>query len=90
MATVEPIRSKNDIRRIEHILEKESMRDLLFFTIGTNCGLRISDILALNVGDVKGKKYIKILEKKTGKLKKFPVNSKLLPLIEEYTHKKKP
>ncbi len=89
MATVEPIRSKNDIRRIEHILEKESMRDLLFFTIGTNCGLRISDILALNVGDVKGKKYIKILEKKTGKLKKFPVNSKLLPLIEEYTHKKK-
>ena len=55
------------------------------FTVGTNCGLRISDILALNVGDVRGKNYIQIVEKKTGKFKKFPINAKLKPMFEEYT-----
>ena len=56
--------------------------------IGTNCGLRISDILALNVGDVKNKNFIQIVEKKTGKYKKFPINSKLKPMFEEFTRNK--
>ena len=62
MNKVEPIRNRADLKRIEKILSKNP-RDLLFFTIGTNCGLRISDILALNVGDVKGKNYIQLTEK---------------------------
>ena len=77
MTTVEPIRNKEDLRKVEAILKKQGMRNLLFFTIGTNCGLRISDILALNVGDVRGRTHIQIIEKKTGKFKKFPINSKL-------------
>ena len=60
MNTVEPIRDKLTLANIEKILEKSGVRDLLIFTIGTNCGLRISDILALNVGDVKNKNYIEI------------------------------
>lgn len=66
MGTVEPIRKLEDLKKIEKILSKNK-RDLLFFTIGTNCGLRISDILALNVGDVRGRSFIQITEKKTGK-----------------------
>ena len=85
MTTVEPIRKIEDIRKLERFLAKQSQRNLLFFTIGTNCGLRISDILRLNVGDVKGKNYIQIIEKKTGKFKKFPINSKLKPMFEEFT-----
>lgn len=85
MTTVEPIRNIKDIRKVEHILAEQSRRNLLFFTIGTNCGLRISDILKLNVGDVRGKNYIQITEKKTGKFKKIPVNNKLKPMFEEYT-----
>ena len=85
MTTVEPIRNKDDLARLEKVLAKKSKRNLLFFTIGTNCGLRISDILALNVGDVKGKTHIQITEKKTGKFKKFPMNSKLKPMLEEFT-----
>lgn len=85
MTTVEPIRDKNDIKAVEKFLEKQNKRNLIFFTIGTNCGLRISDILALNVGDVRGKTHIQITEKKTGKYKRFPINSKLKPLLEEYT-----
>ena len=88
MNKVEPIRNKNDSNRVERILAKNP-RDLLMFTIGTNCGLRISDILALNVGDVRGKNYIQLTEKKTGKFKKFPVNAKLKPMIEEFTKGRK-
>ena len=89
MTTVEPIRNVEDIRKVERILAKQSQRNLLFFTIGTNCGLRISDILRLNVGDVRGKTHIQIIEKKTGKFKKFPINSKLKPMFEEYTKGKR-
>lgn len=81
---VEPIRDKSDLRKVENILSANP-RDLLMFTIGTNCGLRISDILALNVEDVKDKSYIHIIEKKTGKYKKFPINSKLKPMLEDFT-----
>ena len=89
MTTVEPIRKKSDIRKVEKILAKQSKRNLLLFTVGTNCGLRISDILALNVGDVRGKSYIQIVEKKTGKFKRFPINSKLMPMFEDFTKDKK-
>ena len=84
MTTVEPIRNIDDIKKVEKILS-EKPRDLLIFTIGTNCGLRISDIVALNVGDVRDKTHIKITEKKTGKFKKFPINTKLKPMLDEYT-----
>lgn len=84
MATVEPIRNKKDIQKVEKILAKQGTRELLLFVIGTNCGLRISDILNLNVGDVRNKIHIQITEKKTGKFKKFPINAKLKPLLEEF------
>ena len=85
MATVEPIRNLAEVRKIESVLSKQSMRNIVLFTLGTNCGLRISDILNLNVGDVKGKSFIQIVEQKTGKSKKFPINSKLKPMLAEYT-----
>ena len=89
MATVEPIKNKKDIQKVEKILAKQSQRDLLLFVVGTNCGLRISDILRLNVGDVKNKTHIQITEKKTGKFKKFPINSKLKPMLEEFINGRK-
>ncbi len=85
MTTVEPIRNIEDIRKLEKYFEQTNQRNLLLFTLGTNCGLRISDIVGLNVGDVKNKTYIQIVEKKTGKFKKFPINSKLRPMFERYT-----
>ncbi len=84
MSTVEPIRQLRDIRKIEKYLAKTSARDLLLFTVGTNCGLRISDIISLNVGDVRNKTHIQITEKKTGKFKKFPINSKLKCMFAKF------
>lgn len=85
MNIVEPIRNKKDLKKIEKILQQQGLRDFVFFVIGTNCGLRISDILNLNVGDVKNKSYINLIEKKTGKSKRFPINIKLKPLFDKFT-----
>jgi len=85
MNIVEPIRNRKDIAKVEKILKKQSFRNYLLFVMGTNCGLRISDILNLDVKDVKDKNYISLIEKKTGKSKRFPINSKLKPLLEEFT-----
>ena len=86
MSTVEPIRNKNDIRKIEKFLSLQDKRVLLIFLIGINCGLRISDILGLNVSDVKDKSHIFISEKKTKKSKKIPINDKLKPIIKIFTY----
>ena len=42
MNIVEPIRQKRDLKRIERVLKKQNLRDLLLFTVGTNCGLRFT------------------------------------------------
>lgn len=88
MSLVEAIKNKRDIIKIQNILEKESYRNLLLFCVGINSGLRISDILRLNVGDVKDKEYISLVEKKTKKHKKFPINSKLKKMFKIFTQDK--
>ena len=81
---VEPIKSKKDLERIEEFLENHSKRNRLIFAFGINTGLRVSDILGLNVEDVEGKSHVEIHEKKTGKYKRFPLNTKLKALIKDY------
>ncbi len=51
MNAVDPIKSLDDIRKMKEFLAKKP-RNALLFSFGINSGLRISDILALNVGDV--------------------------------------
>ncbi len=84
MNYVEPIKSKEYISKIENWLTAHNKRNRLIFAIGINTGLRISDILALNISDVYRKTYIEIHEKKTGKYKRFPLNKKLQELIRSY------
>ena len=88
MSIVEPIRNKKEIKKVEEFLATQSQRNLLLFTLGINSGLRISDMLALNVGDVRKKAYIQLVEKKTGKSKKIPINSKLKSMFARFTYKR--
>ena len=81
---VEPIKSKRDLERIEEFLSLRNKRNRLIFAFGINTGLRVSDILSLNVEDVEGKSYVEIKEKKSGKYKRFPLNTKLKALIKDY------
>lgn len=80
MNTVEPIRSKRDINKMKKALHG---RDLLLFIVGINSTLRISDLLALKVGDIRGKDLITLTEKKTGKTKRFPWNQSVKKAVKE-------
>ncbi len=84
MNFVDPIKSLEDIKKIEEWLRERSQRNRLIFALGINLGLRVSDILGLNVSDVYGKQYVVIREKKTNKHKKLVLNNKLRKLLKEY------
>lgn len=56
----------------------------VIFQIGLYSGLRVSDIVSLNIDDVENKTSIEIIERKTGKLKKFPLNEKTQKIIKDY------
>lgn len=85
MTVVEPIRDMRDIKKIESVLKAQCLRDLLLFKFGINSGLRISDILNLNVCDVRNKADVDLYEQKTGKRKKFPLNDQIRSLVKKYT-----
>ena len=84
MNLVEPIKNKQQVKALEEYLASYSKRNQLIFAIGVNTGLRVSDILALDISDVKNKTYVEIRERKTKKYKRFPLNNKLKQLIREY------
>ena len=88
MSTVEPIKSKHELNEIRKFLNQQCFRNLLLFEIGINCGLRISDILNLDIKSVKNKDVVSIYEIKTRKYKRFPLNKKLQRLISKYTKNK--
>lgn len=84
MNLVQPIRDRNLILKMQDLLQENSERDYMIFTVGINTGLRISDILPLKVSDVKGKTHIHITEQKTGKNKRFLINSRLRKELNPY------
>ena len=85
---VYPVRAKSNRDKIELILKNTNKRNYLLWVLGTNTGLRISDILKLKVKDVKGS-YINIVEQKTSKKRTIKINKKLKEVIKEYTRGKK-
>ena len=84
MVCVEPIRDKEKIKIVKRILKEHGSRDYLLFLMRINSGLRISDILKLKVSDVKNKKYIELIEQKTGKYKRFPITNSFKSELEEF------
>lgn len=84
MNTVEPIRDMKIIWNIEDYLKDKNARDYMMFEIGIYCGLRISDILKLQVRAVRDKTHISIREQKTGKEKRFKINPDLQKVIKSY------
>jgi integrase len=84
--TVDPIRDLKDIKKVKRKL-KNNPRDLLLFTLGINNGLRISDLLNLRVGDVRGLavgETLKILETKTGKMNVLMVNKESRKVLDVF------
>ncbi len=88
---VEPIKSCEDINRIKNNLSS-NMRNLLLFTIGINNGLRIGDILALKVGDVRYLgigESLDIIEKKNAIKNILVINDEVFTILHQYINSKK-
>lgn len=95
MNFVQPIRDKEKLEQMKEELKKRGTRDYLMFLTGINTGLRISDLVSLNRDDVRDehnnmRSHITITEKKTKKLKKFPLCNDLLVEMEKYTRNMQP
>ncbi|QDR80607.1 tyrosine-type recombinase/integrase [Sporomusa termitida] len=87
MKFVEPFRSKKDIEAVRLYLRGKALKHGLWFWLGVNSALRISDLLALQVGDVRkpdGSIVTRIVlkEQKTGKTKEFPISDKIRAEIQ--------
>ena len=83
---VEPIIDVKSIKSIKKILS-DNLRDKLLFIMGINSGLRVQDLLALKVGDVResnvGDRVI-LREKKTGKENVFIMNKEIKLALDDY------
>lgn len=71
MAKAQPIRDKNKVQEIIKMLEGDTseggVKRYLMFMTGVYTGRRISDIVRLKVGEVRGMESVTLVEKKTGK-----------------------
>ena len=83
---VEPIIDLKSVKSIKKILS-DSPRDKLLFVMGVNSGLRVQDLLALKISDVKDVQIgerITLREKKTGKENVFVVNKEIKSALDAY------
>lgn len=69
-------------------LKKTNERNYILFNLGLYTGLRISDILRLQVKHVRGRDNIRLREKKTGKHKDIKINKKLKKVLDSYVQDK--
>ncbi len=73
---VEPLRTPKEIKEFKDgLLDTCTERDWFMFVLGINTGLRISDLLKLKVGDVRGKATTQLIEQKSGKVRKLFLGS---------------
>lgn len=82
---VEPIKNRESIQALKQILVRSSERDYFLFVLGLNTGLRISDLLELRAGDVRGRRHLEKRDKHTGQTKQFPLNKDLRSEVDNYT-----
>ncbi|MCC0785118.1 tyrosine-type recombinase/integrase [Clostridioides sp. ES-S-0108-01] len=83
---VEAFRTQKDKEKFKTYLKNNKDKRLYpMFVIGSNTGLRISDIVPLKVNQFRNKEYLIInSEKKTGKRKKVIINDAIKNVIKEY------
>jgi len=92
MKSVSPIRKETDINKIKKYLSNNK-RDLFYFVLGTNTGIRTGDLLKLKVKDLKYNNVgdsIPIIEEKTGKQNYIIINKPIYKTFQEYLNEYTP
>lgn len=82
--TVQPITERKLIESMKNDLKKQNYRDYMLMLMQLNTGLRIGDVVKLKVEDVRDNDYLIIKEQKTGKSKRFLLNTELRKEIANY------
>ena len=83
-----PIRDREILRDIAIYIRDSNDRDYVLFALAVYSGLRITDILNLRVKDLKNKREINVIEKKTGKRKMLTINPFLQNILKPYLKNK--
>lgn len=83
MKFVQPIRDPNVIEGIKENLRLFNERNYIFFCMGIYSGLRVSDLLHLRVGQVRGT-HVTIRESKTRKEKRFIIHPDIREDLDRY------
>ena len=91
MSTSEPIKHKKDIDALkEYFLNRKEYRNYTLITMGLNTALRISDLLLLKWKNVYNENtnnfynHIYVIEKKTKKESRIPINPTLQQTLRFY------
>jgi integrase len=85
MERVQPIRSLKDLAAMKDYLRNRNYRDYIMFRIGCNTALRVSDLLALTVGQARNLDYITGHAEKTGRAFRLLLTKTLKKEIADYT-----
>lgn len=83
MKRVEPIRDIDDIERMKDYVFHKNERDYVLIMFGLYSGMRISDIIPLQVRQVLDSN-VEVVERKTGKTKMFAINPALRKALNRY------
>lgn len=84
MNKVEPIRDPRKIQELKDYLLQWNEKYYMMWLLGSNIGLRVSDIIKIRVKDILDKDHLVFKDQKTGKEHRLPVNRHLKKEIREY------
>lgn len=97
MNKVEPIRDHKMIEAMKEILRSSNLRDYCCFVLGIDCGLRISELLRLNIcdisqenGEIRDKVYTIQGKALSDKRLEFKINESAKRALSEYLETRKP
>lgn len=88
MEYVDPIKDIEQINSMKIILQKQSYRDLLLFSLGINTGISLSHLLFLQVQDVwtgeEIKEFLVLTNEKNNETQKFYLNHQVEKVLKNY------
>ena len=87
MNKVEPIRDQRKIEEIKAYLKSWNEKYYMMWLLGSNIGLRVSDIMKIKADDIAVKDHLLFWDEKTNIEHRLPVNRHLIREIADYIEK---